>query len=833
MPIILDLINADTDDDVLAITDGVIIDADALFGATGNPNFSFSATTTGIPDDDILNVRVELEGEGIFFARNESGSPYTLFGDSGGDFFTEAEAAIAVGDTPEITGFLANGDYTLTVIVNAVAGGVIETAEFDVEVINSEGTNDAGDPGDPPPPPPPPGTVVLSAELFNAATDAAVADLTDGATIAPDIISNEDGFSIVAEASEAVGSVRIALDGPPIPGDPEGDEWDFSRTESGAPYALFGDAGGGSDIRGPADIVGGGVVPTTDFLVPGDYTLTLTAFAEASGGGAVLATEVINFTVGIEDPFLTVSGPATIPEGTGVNTPVTFTITRGGNTDGELIVPFNLAGTMDSTDIVAELPINNSVTFADGQATQTVTVNVVGDSFVEPDETLVITIDPGGTTGVDILTGTATVSVTNDDTNNPPSAENDFFVTTESTPLADNVITTSAPGDIDDSDLEGDPLTLTAVDGDAANVGVERTLGSGALLTVNGDGTFNYNPNGVFDDLLDGETAVEVFTYTISDGQAADTATVTITINGEGSLLTDLTDDKDKIRGEDEPILVNMLGGNDKLRGSTGDDIAVGGQGRDNLRGDEGNDTLDGSEDEDKIRGDEGDDTLIGGLGDDRLRGGDGDDIINGDEGDDRIRGDDGNDIINGGDGADRIRGGDGADEINGGIFNDRIRGDDGNDLINGGLGEDDLRGDRGADVINGGADNDEIDGGRDADTLSGDEGDDIIEGGRGNDTLIGGAGNDILEGGRDMDVFVFGANDGSDVITDFDIDDGDILDVSGIAGIVDLAAFLAATVSTDGDLVFTATGDATTQITLEDVDAAELTAGNFIFSLV
>ena len=39
------------------------------------------------------------------------------------------------------------------------------------------------------------------------------------------------------------------------------------------------------------------------------------------------------------------------------------------------------------------------------------------------------------------------------------------------------------------------------VNGDAGNVGTQITLPSGALLTVNVDGTFSYDPNGAFDDL--------------------------------------------------------------------------------------------------------------------------------------------------------------------------------------------------------------------------------------------------------------------------------------------------------------------------------------------
>ena len=58
-------------------------------------------------------------------------------------------------------------------------------------------------------------------------------------------------------------------------------------------------------------------------------------------------------------------------------------------------------------------------------------------------------------------------------------------------------------------------------------------MASGALLTLNADGTFDYDPNGAFDDLAEGETATDGFAYTVSDGNGGvDTASVTITIDG-------------------------------------------------------------------------------------------------------------------------------------------------------------------------------------------------------------------------------------------------------------------------------------------------------------
>jgi VCBS repeat-containing protein len=115
--------------------------------------------------------------------------------------------------------------------------------------------------------------------------------------------------------------------------------------------------------------------------------------------------------------------------------------------------------------------------------------------------------------------------------NNPPVAENDAVTTNEDTAISGNVLNDNGTGI--DSDPNCDTLILTAVNGNTANVGTQIPLASGALLTVNGNGIFDYNPNGQFESLTVGTTATDSFTYTIDDGKGGtDTATVNLTITG-------------------------------------------------------------------------------------------------------------------------------------------------------------------------------------------------------------------------------------------------------------------------------------------------------------
>lgn len=76
-----------------------------------------------------------------------------------------------------------------------------------------------------------------------------------------------------------------------------------------------------------------------------------------------------------------------------------------------------------------------------------------------------------------------------------------------------------------DYDSEEDSFGISSVD----------TSGTLGLVSDNGDGTFDYDPNGAFDALNNGDQALDAFSYTISqDGGGEDSATVTITITGIG-----------------------------------------------------------------------------------------------------------------------------------------------------------------------------------------------------------------------------------------------------------------------------------------------------------
>ena len=92
---------------------------------------------------------------------------------------------------------------------------------------------------------------------------------------------------------------------------------------------------------------------------------------------------------------------------------------------------------------------------------------------------------------------------------------------------------TAAEATTNFSAVAGSALTVSQVQGNAANVGNQFALASGALLTLNANGAYTYNPNGRFEYLGAGQSTTDSFSYTVADaGGATATANVTITING-------------------------------------------------------------------------------------------------------------------------------------------------------------------------------------------------------------------------------------------------------------------------------------------------------------
>ena len=142
--------------------------------------------------------------------------------------------------------------------------------------------------------------------------------------------------------------------------------------------------------------------------------------------------------------------------------------------------------------------------------------------------TIAVTVNDG-------LTGTDTENVLVNviAIDDPTVLQNDAVTTTENVVLNGSVFADNGFGPDSDPDT---PLVVSAVNGNAGNVNNPILLASGALLTVNANGNFTYDPNGALDYLpapgsgASNLSVIDTFTYTVTP-----TASVTVTVTGVDS----------------------------------------------------------------------------------------------------------------------------------------------------------------------------------------------------------------------------------------------------------------------------------------------------------
>lgn len=281
-------------------------------------------------------------------------------------------------------------------------------------------------------------------------------------------------------------------------------------------------------------------------LAVGDTATDTFTYAIDDGSGTCSELATVTVTIdGVNDCPTAVADAVMTDEDTVLNGDVTVDNGSGPDTDPETdplnVTAVNGSGANVGVQITlgsgALLTVNSDGTFAYDPNGQFETL-AVGASAMD---SFTYTIDDGsGCTGLAQLT--ATVDITIDGVNDCPTAVDDAVATDEDTVLNGDVL--AANPTTPDSDIEGDPLTVIEVEGAGANVGVQIALGSGALVTVNANGTFSYDPNGAFDFLAAGAMGMDSFTYTIDDGSGtcSEIATVNVTINGVNDCPTAIDD---------------------------------------------------------------------------------------------------------------------------------------------------------------------------------------------------------------------------------------------------------------------------------------------------
>ena len=467
----------------------------------------------------------------------------------------------------------------------------------------------------------------------------------------------------------------------------------------------------------------------------GTMTLLNTTIADNSGnsGGGIS-------TVG--DLTIANSIVAANSASTDADLHVPFAATGGITYSGVNI--FSQAGLGDGDDIVETTITNifNSLTLADnGGPVDTVLIKRggvaqnAGDNSALPLDTQDLNHDGNTSEALPVdARGESRISDTTVDIgavelqNADPVAQDDTFTTSDVGLVNGDVMADNGNGP--DSDTDGDTLTVTMVNGAAFTPGVAFALASGALLTMNSDGTFGWNSNGVFEHLSLGASDEDSFTYAIDDGNGGtDTATVTIDINGQnqnaalvarddtfttsdvgvvnGDVRADNGNGADRHTDGDTPTVTQVNGavltpggaitlasGALLTMNSDGtfiwdpngafEHLPVGAVDEDSFTYaiDDGNGGTDTATVTIGVTGIDNDDAITGTSGKDLLSGGIGNDTVLGLDGKDKLKGGSGNDVLAGGNGKDKLKGGSGNDVLAGGNGKDKLKGGGGNDTF-------------------------------------------------------------------------------------------------------------------------------------------------------
>ncbi|QUJ77526.1 tandem-95 repeat protein [Sulfitobacter albidus] len=457
------------------------------------------------PDGDAIRVTeatspngdVVINGDGTLSftpAPDFSGDAvinYTITDDNGG--FDDAVVTVTVGavnDPPVATDDTATTDEDTTVVIPVLANDTDPDAD---PLTVTEATSDFGD-------------VVINDDGTLSFTPNP--DFFGEAVINYTITDGNGGFDD-AVVTVTVNDVDDAL--APVAND------DSDTTPEDTPVTID-VLGNDTDPNGDPLTVTEATSPNGDVVINDDGTLTFTPAPDFNGpaeiaytitdgnGGFDDAVVTVDVTP-VQDPPVAVDDSASTDEDTAVTIPV---LANDSDPDGD---PLEVT---EATSPDGDVVIND-----DGTLTFTPAPDFTGDAVID----YTITDGNGGF-------DTAQVTVSVGEVSDAPVAVDDTAETDEDTPVTIPVLA-------NDSDPDGDPLTVT-----------EATSPDGTV-TINDDGTLEFTPNPDFN----GPTTIS---YTITDGNGGeDTATVDVTVNP----VNDPPVAEDDVAETDEgtPVIIPVL----------------------------------------------------------------------------------------------------------------------------------------------------------------------------------------------------------------------------------------------------------------------------------
>ncbi|WP_283159912.1 Calx-beta domain-containing protein, partial [Microcystis aeruginosa] len=279
-------------------------------------------------------------------------------------------------------------------------------------------------------------------------------------------------------------------------------------------------------------------------------------------------------------------------EGNSGSKAFTFTVTRAVNTTAANNVNWAVTGSgtsaANATDFVGGVLPSGTVSFAAGETSKVITVNVQGDTTVEPNENFTVTLS-NPTNGATITTATAVGTIQNDDEETSVTLASNYSGVSENgkTNLVYNFTRSGATTN---------SLTVNFTLGGTATRGNDYNAYGGNFVSPT-------TGNIVF---ASGQTTAQIEIVTTGDTVKEANETIAFTLaSGTGYTI-----------GTPGAVTTTILNDDGVLnqQGTTGNDVIEAGTTR-NLSGRAGHDILIGSNASDMLVGAAGNDTITSGAG--------------------------------------------------------------------------------------------------------------------------------------------------------------------------------------------------------------------------
>ena len=199
----------------------------------------------------------------------------------------------------------------------------------------------------------------------------------------------------------------------------------YTVTGSGANAADAADFTGAALPTGTVSFAAGETSKLVTINVAGDTTVEanegFTVTLSAPSAGTTITTAAATGTIVNDDasPSLAIAATdASKAEGNTGSTPFTFTVTRSGDTTGASSATYTVTGSganaANAADFTGAALPTGTVSFAAGETSKLVTINVAGDTTAEANEGFTVTLS-APSAGTTITTAAATGTIVNDD----------------------------------------------------------------------------------------------------------------------------------------------------------------------------------------------------------------------------------------------------------------------------------------------------------------------------------------------------------------------------------------------------------------------------------